>query len=444
MKVNLISLGCARNLIDSEVMLGRLSEAGWTITPDPGQAETIIVNTCSFIESAVDESIDTILELAKYKEDGNCRRLIVTGCLPQRYEEKVADAIPEVDVFLGTGAFDKIVEAVDGSLGPCACVLPDPDRLKLQQADTPRIQSSGHTAYLKIAEGCSKHCSYCIIPKLRGRQKSRLVEDIVAEARCLLQSGAKELVLIAQDTTAYGSDLIPPVSVSRLLERLSDLAVADKTTDEFRIRLMYGHPESIDESVIHTIAARSNICSYFDIPIQHASDPMLKRMGRRYTQDDLQKLFDSIRAIDPDAVLRTTFIAGFPGETDRDFAELLAFIDKVRFDHLGGFTYSDAEDLASHKLGGHVPDDIARNRYDALMSRQADISAQVNRKYQNRIIRVLVEEALEERLYTGRTPYQAPEVDGVTFVHSAHLQFGSLVDVRIRRTLEYDLIGDAV
>jgi ribosomal protein S12 methylthiotransferase len=425
-------------------MLGRLSKAGWVITADLSQAETIIVNTCSFIESAVNESIDTILELAKYKEDGNCKRLIVTGCLPQRYREKVVKAIPEVDLFLGTGAFDKIVEAVDGSLGPSACLLPDPDLLTLQQADTPRVKSSRHTAYLKIAEGCSKHCSYCIIPKLRGRQKSRLIEDIVAEARCLLQSGAKELVLIAQDTTAYGSDLVPPVSVSRLLERLSDLDGEDTLTDEFRIRLMYGHPESIDESAIQMIAARNNICSYFDIPIQHASDQVLKRMGRRYSRDDLLKLFDRIRTTDPNAAIRTTFIVGFPAETDRDFAELLAFIEDVRFDHLGGFTYSDSEDLASHKLAGRVPDDIARDRYDALMSRQTDISSQNNRKYQGRIISVLVEEALEDRLYSGRTPYQAPEVDGVTFVHSAHLKTGCVTNVRIRQTLEYDLVGDAV
>jgi ribosomal protein S12 methylthiotransferase len=425
-------------------MLGRLSKAGWVITPDLSQAETIIVNTCSFIESAVNESIDTILELAKYKEDGNCKRLIVTGCLPQRYREKVVKAIPEVDLFLGTGAFDKIVEAVDGSLGLSVCLLPDPDLLTLQQVDTPRVQSSRHTAYLKIAEGCSKHCRYCIIPKLRGRQKSRVIEDIVAEARCLLQSGAKELVLIAQDTTAYGKDLVPSVSVSRLLERLSDLDGEDTLTDEFRIRLMYGHPESIDESVIQTIAVRSNICSYFDIPIQHASHPVLKRMGRQYTRDDLQKLFDRIRTTDPNAAIRTTFIVGFPGETDRDFAELLAFIEDVRFDHLGGFTYSDSEDLASHKLAGRVPDDIAQDRYDALMSRQADISSQNNRKYQGRVLSVLVEEALEERLYSGRTPYQASEVDGVTLVHSAQLKTGCFTNVRIRQTLEYDLIGDAV
>ena len=442
MKVNLVSLGCARNLIDSEVMLGRLSKAGWVITSDLNQAETIIVNTCSFIESAANESIDTILKLARYKQDGNCKRLIVTGCLPQRYREDVVKAIPEVDLFLGTGAFDKIVEAVDGSIGPSACLLPDPDLLSLQRADTPRVQSFRHTAYLKIAEGCSKHCSYCIIPKLRGRQKSRLIEDIVVEARCLLQSGAIELVLIAQDTTAYGTDLVPPVSLSLLLERLSDLNGEDTLNDEFRIRLMYGHPESIDLSVIQAIAERSNICSYFDIPIQHASDLVLKRMGRRYTRDDLQKLFDRIRTIDPGAAIRTTFIVGFPGETDRDFAELIAFIEDVRFDHLGGFMYSDSEDLASHKLAGRVPDEIARDRYDRLMSRQADISSQNNRKYQGRVIRVLVEKALEEGLYSGRSPFQAPEVDGVTLVHSDHLKTGDFVNVRIQQTLEYDLIGD--
>jgi ribosomal protein S12 methylthiotransferase len=207
---------------------------------------------------------------------------------------------------------------------------------------------------------------------------------------------------------------------------------------------MYGHPESIDESVIQTIAAHSNICSYFDIPIQHASDPILKRMGRRYTRDDLQKLFGRIRTTDPDAAIRTTFIVGFPGETDRDFAELLAFIEDVRFDHVGGFSYSDAEDLASHKLPGRVPDKIARDRYDALMFRQAEISSQNNRKYQGRVFSVLVEQALEERLYSARTPYQAPEVDGVTYVHSAHLKTGGFVNVRIRQTFEYDLIGDAV
>jgi ribosomal protein S12 methylthiotransferase len=445
MKVNLVSLGCARNLIDSEVMLGKLSKAGWLITQDPNDAETIIVNTCSFIESAVNESIDTILELAQHKEKGNCKRLIVTGCLPERYREEVVKAIPEVDIFLGTGAFDKIIEAVNGSLGPSVCLLPHPDSLALQRSDTPRVQSSCHIAYLKIAEGCSKHCNYCIIPKLRGKQKSRSLEDIVVEAQGLIQSGAKELVLIAQDTTAYGADLTPPVSVSRLLERLSDLSNGkDSFSDEFRIRLMYGHPESIDDSVIQTITAHKNICSYFDIPIQHASNRVLKRMGRKYTHDDLHKLIDRIRTFDSDAAIRTTVILGFPGESDNDFKKLLGFIEDVRFDHLGSFTYSDSEDLPSHKLSGRVPIDIIQARYDLLMSRQAEISLETNRKYQGQVVNVLVEEALENSLYAGRTRYQAPEVDGMTYVHSADLKTGCFADVRIRETLEYDLIGDVI
>jgi ribosomal protein S12 methylthiotransferase len=426
-------------------MVGKLSQVGWVVTQDPNDAETIIINTCSFIESAVNESIDTILELAKYKKNGSCNRLIVTGCLPERYREKVVKAIPEVDIFLGTGAFDKIIEAADGSLGPSACLLPDPDSMALQRSDTPRVLSSRHVAYLKIAEGCSKHCSFCIIPRLRGKQKSRPLEDIVVEAQCLTQSGAKELVLIAQDTTAYGTDLTPPVSVSHLLKRLSNLADAKGTrTDEFRIRMMYSHPESIDDSVIQTIAFHHNICSYFDIPIQHASDRVLKQMGRKYKRDDLHRVIDKIRTADPDAVIRTTAIVGFPGETDNDFQELIGFIEDIRFDHLGAFIYSDSEDLPSHKLSGPVPIDIAQARYDRLMSRQAQISSQINRKYEGRVLSVLVEKALENSLYSGRTLYQAPEVDGITYVHSTHLKTGCFADVRIRETLEYDLIGDIV
>ena len=323
MKVFLSSLGCARNLIDSENMLGRLKTTGAVIVDDPADAEAIIVNTCSFIESAADESIDTILELAKYKEKGNCRRLIVTGCLPERYREDIVEVMPEVDLFLGTGAFDRIVSAVDGYQDTSRCILPDPDLLVPAGAGEPRVQTTAHMAYLKIAEGCSKHCTYCIIPRLRGRQKSRSPEDIVAEAQQLVQNGVKELVLVAQDTTAYGKDLEGPSNLSKLLESLAAIPPHPEPCtgngsafEPFWIRFLYGHPESIDDSVIRTVAHYANICSYFDIPIQHAGNTLLKKMGRHYSRDDLHRLIDRIRATLPEASIRTTVIVGFPGETD--------------------------------------------------------------------------------------------------------------------------------
>ncbi|MEJ2658346.1 MAG: radical SAM protein, partial [Desulfobacterales bacterium] len=266
MKLYLASLGCAKNLVDSELMLGRLMKAGGLITQNPKNADTIIVNTCSFIESAVDESIDAILELARYKRTGNCRRLIVTGCLPERFREAIAESLPEVDIFLGTGAFDKIVTAVIDDPDDRRCFLPDPNEIFYPKQESFRVRSSAYTAYLKISEGCSRHCTYCIIPKLRGKQRSRRPEDIVAEARDLISSGVKELTLIAQDTTHYGADLTPPVPLYRLLEKISEIS------DDIWIRILYGHVESIDNPFIRTIAERKNICSYFDVPIQHASD----------------------------------------------------------------------------------------------------------------------------------------------------------------------------
>ncbi len=438
MKLHLVSLGCAKNLVDSELMLGQLLNAGGTITNDPGKADIIIINTCSFIESAINESIDTILELAKYRQTGACRRFIVAGCLPERYRETIADTLPEVDVFLGTGAFAQIVPAVEGALDPAPGVFPDPDLSPLQTQASTRVLSCSHMAYLKIAEGCSRHCTYCIIPKLRGKQKSRCLEDIVAEARSLISSGVKELVLIAQDTTNYGKDLTPPVSLSRVLENLADIS------ESVWIRFLYGHPESIEDSVIKTVARYRNICSYFDIPIQHASDRILRKMGRNYGADDLEKLFAKIRSRVPEAALRTTVIAGFPEESDSDFKALLNFIEAIRFDHLGVFLYSDSEDLPSHRLPNHVEKRIAKERFDRLMSCQLDISLENNRKHLGKLYEVLVEEATQDGNIIGRTFFQAPEVDGVTYIHSEGLQIGSFVGVRITDSLEYDLIGSVV
>jgi ribosomal protein S12 methylthiotransferase len=438
MKLHLVSLGCAKNLVDSELMLGRLMDAGWTNTRDPGKADIIIVNTCSFIESAINESIDTILALAKYKHNGLCRRLIVAGCLPERFREEIVTAIPEVDFFLGTGAFDKIVEAVDGSLNAVRCFLPDPNLTGFPHQEVLRIRGSSHMAYLKIAEGCNRHCTYCIIPKLRGKQKSRRLEDIVSEARYLISSGVKELVLVAQDTTSYGLDLCPPVSLNRLLENLSEIS------ERIWIRLLYGHPESIEDSVIKTISRHPNICSYFDIPIQHSNDGVLKKMGRNYTSSNLRGLFDKIRSSVSDSALRTTVIVGFPGETDKDFEALLSFVKDICFDHLGVFIYSDFKDLSSHKLPDHIPERVAKDRHDKLMSCQSKISLDNNQKYIGKIYDVLVENTTGENLFIGRTFFQAPDVDGMTYIHSERLEIGAFVSVRVADAFEYDLIGEVV
>jgi len=438
MKLHLVSLGCAKNLIDSEVMLGRLVNAGWIITDDPAAAEIIIVNTCSFIEPAVNESIDTILELAKFKETGTCRCLVVTGCLPERFREEIVHALPEVDIFLGTGAFDRIVYAVNGSSDLPKCLLPDPNLLTMQGKEAHRVRSSSHIAYIKIAEGCSRHCTYCIIPRLRGKYRSRNHEDIIVEARSLVLSGVKELIIVAQDTTSYGKDLNMSVDLSGLLEGISDIS------EDVWIRLMYGHPESIDESIIKTIATYDNICTYFDIPVQHVSNSVLKRMRRKYTRDDLYRLFEKIREIAPDCALRTTAIVGFPGETDKDFQQLFDFVEDICFDHLGVFLYSDSEDLQSHKLSKHVPKNTAKKRHDRLMSRQADISLKNNQKYIGRLLRVLVEEKSEDNMFIGRTYFQAPEVDGITYINSNQLQPGRFSGIKITDAFEYDLTGKTV
>lgn len=438
MKLHLVSLGCAKNLVDSEGMLGRLIQVGCKITAIPDEADVIIINTCSFIESAINESIDTILELARNKIIGSCQRLIVTGCLPERFRETIIDTLPEVDVFLGTGAFDKIIPAVVEPLDGLRCHLPNPDETCLHKQKIPRILSSHKLAYVKIAEGCDRHCTYCIIPNLRGKQKSRYLKDIVSEAQSLVSSGIKELVLVAQDTTNYGNDLKPSVALTRLLDNLAAVS------ENIWIRLLYGHPESMDAALIRTVSKYSNICSYFDIPIQHVSSRILKKMGRNYSADHLYKLFDGIRSLVPDAALRTTLLVGFPGETDAHFEELLTFINAVRFDHLGVFTYSDADDLPSHKLSGHVPSNIADQRREQIMSTQQEISSQINQKHIGNVYDVLLEESVENNLFSGRTFFQAPEVDGITFIQAKQLNVGTFARVKIIDALEYDLTGEVV
>lgn len=441
MQVHVVNLGCARNLVDGEGMMGRLKRDGIGLTDRPEMAEAIVVNTCSFIEAAAAESIDTILELAKQKQTGRCRRLVVAGCLPERYRGEIQNALPEVDVFLGTGAYDRILDAVRGAgdLDRGGC-FPDPDRQGIGSGETNRQMTTGHMAYVKIAEGCDRRCTYCIIPKLRGPQRSRPAEAIVSEARSLVRSGVKELILVAQESTHYGSDLGSGDDLANLLDTLAGLS------PDIWIRVLYGHPESLDDGVIQTIASHPNLCAYFDIPIQHASDPLLRQMGRCYGRDDILRMVERIRTRIPDAAIRTTVIVGFPGETDSDFKTLIDLVETVRFHHLGAFTYSDAEDLASHRLPHPVPTRVAEKRRNELMRRQRDISEAINNGYLDRQLTVLIDEAPEPGLFIGRTAFQAPEVDGITYVNApeapAVLGPGSFVDAIITDALEYDLIGD--
>jgi ribosomal protein S12 methylthiotransferase len=443
MQLHLINLGCARNQVDSEIMAGRLARAGHDIVDDPGRAETIIVNTCCFVEDAADESVDAILAAADYKQSGRCRRLIVTGCLPERYREASSEALPEVDLFLGTGAYDQILAAVEEALPPnTKIILPDPDRITPQAAETPRDPAAGPMAYIKIAEGCDRHCTFCIIPTLRGRQKSRPLAAIVAEAQHLIAHGVKELVLVAQETTRYGHDREDGDNLSVLLAALSDLS------PDIWVRFLYAHPQSLSDDVLDTVAERANLCAYFDIPIQHSVDRLLKQMGRRYTAANLAAMLARIRRRAPEAVLRTTLIVGFPGETDADFEQLLQFVQAARFDHLGVFTFSDADDLAAHGLPHPVAPETARQRRDILMEAQKAISESRLARYLDRELTVLVEEAPEPDVFLGRTAFQAPEVDGLTYIHAAAVQntvaVGRFVQVRITDTLEYDLVGEPV
>ncbi len=440
MHIYLESLGCARNQVDSETMLAQLRSAGMRTTDDPAQAEAIVVNTCSFIEAAADESIDAILNLARHKKEGRCRRLIVTGCLPERYRQEIVDALPEVDVFLGTGAYDRVVAAVRGGMAAGACLLPDPDAIDTLRP-VARQPLTAHAAYLKIAEGCSRHCTYCIIPKLRGRQKSRPKETILHEARELIAGGARELTLVAQETTAYGHDQTPPGHLADLLRALAGLDPG------VWLRVMYGHPESLGPDVIQALAEHANICPYLDLPIQHASESVLRRMGRRYNEQTLLRLFEDLRAKLPGIALRTTVLVGFPGESAADFEQLKAFIAKVRFDHLGVFAYSDAEDLPSHGLTGHVPAKRAQARVDELMAVQRDISAERLTRYLGRTLEVLVEERQADDFWMGRSIYQGPEVDGVTFIRpstQAALAVGAKVRARVVECMDYDLIAEAL
>lgn len=439
MMIYLETLGCSRNQVDSEIMLGRLVAAGHEITQDPALAHAIIVNTCGFISTASDEAVEVILDMAELKKTGVCQNLIATGCLAQRYKDdpELIKSLPEVDAFLGTAACEQIVDAVEKKAVVPLTLFPDPNQRGFQDLSVDRELLSQGFAYIKVSEGCDRHCTYCIIPSLRGTQRSRPVDQICTEAAGLAAKGVKEIILTAENTTDYGQDLEDNTGFDTVLTSL-----AGTLSDSAWIRFLYTHPKTLTDKVIQAVQANDNICSYYDVPIQHAASSMLKRMGRPYTLEDLTTLFKQIRRIDPEASLRTTVIVGFPGETEEEFNILLDFIQEIQFDHLGVFTYSDSDDLKSHQLKDHVPDELAEQRHDIIMSTQAKISEKRNARHVGRVYPVIVEENPEQGVYIGRTPFQAPEVDGVTFIYSDGLDMGTIVPVRITDAFEYDIAGE--
>ena len=444
MIIFLETLGCSRNQVDSEIMLGKLVAAGHSITNDPHLAQVIIVNTCGFISTASDEAVDVILEMAELKKTGICKRLIATGCLAQRYKDdkNLVSTLPEVDAFLGTAAIDRIVEAVENDNVRPLLFFPDPNKRPFQDLSEQRELTTNFLAYIKVSEGCNRKCTYCIIPQLRGSQRSRPLDDICKEAEKLVKKGVKEIILTAENTTDYGQDFQDETRLEHVLASLATTLEKEHAKANTWIRFLYTHPETLSAPIIKAVKNHKNICSYYDVPIQHAASTILKKMGRPYTREDLYVLFNTIRKIDPRAALRTTLIVGFPGESEDDFKLLLAFIKDIRFDHLGVFTYSDSDDLKSHLLKNHVPSNIAQKRHDLLMAAQAEISVSKNEKLVGKTFEVLIEENPEQGVYIGRTRFQAPEVDGVTFIYANGLEIGTFVKVIVTDAFEYDIAGE--
>ena len=438
MNVLFISLGCDKNLVDSEVMIGLLADKGYQMTDDETQADVIVINTCCFIHDAKEESIQTILEMAEYKKTGTLKALIVTGCLAQRYQEEILEEIPEVDEVLGTTSYDKIVDAIQEALeGKSGVRIEDIDALPLP--DTKRlVTTGGHFAYLKIAEGCDKHCTYCIIPKIRGNYRSVPMERLVKEARDLAEDGVKELILVAQETTIYGTDLYGEKSLHRLLRELCKI-------DGIRwIRILYCYPEEIDDSLIQVMKEEPKICHYLDLPIQHASTEILRRMVRRTSREDLEEIIGKLRREIPDIAIRTTLITGFPGETKEQHEELMDFVDQMEFDRLGVFTYSPEEGTPAAGMEGQVPEEVKEDRQAELMELQQEIAFDLAEDMIGREVLVMIEgKVADENAYVGRTYKDAPNVDGLIFVNTdEELMSGDFARVKVTGAAEYDLIGE--
>lgn len=438
MKILFISLGCDKNLVDTEVMLGMLASRGYEMTNDEQEADIIVINTCCFIHDAKEESIQNILDMAEYKKNGNAKALIVTGCMAERYRQEILDEIPEVDEVLGTTAYDRILDAVDAALaGQHEVMTANLDALPLPETKR-LVTTGGHFAYLKIAEGCDKHCTYCIIPKIRGNFRSVPMERLLKEAQDLAEQGVKELILVAQETTLYGKDLYGEKSLPKLLRELC------KISGIRWIRILYCYPEEITEELIQVMKEEPKICHYLDLPIQHANDTILKRMGRRTSKQELIDIVQKLRKEIPDICLRTTLITGFPGETQEQHEEVMEFIDTLEFDRLGAFTYSPEEDTPAATFEDQIDEAVKEDRQADIMELQQEIAFDKAEDMIGREVLVMIEgKVADENAYVGRTYRDAPNVDGLIFINTdVELISGDFAKVKVTGALDYDLIGE--
>ena len=435
--VHIVTLGCSKNDVDSSMMYSLLDKNKYQMVNEPSQADILIVNTCGFIDAAKEESIDTILESVEYKNEGRCKKVLLSGCLAQRYPEELIKEIPEIDGLIGTGNIDYINELLDRSLAGDLFIKTD--NLNSAYIEGIRKEEVNRTEYVKISEGCNNNCSYCIIPSLRGKNRSRKIEDIYSEVEYLVSKGAREIILIAQNTTDYGIDLYSKYSLANLIKEIS------KIKDLKWIRVLYLYPDHFTDDLIEEFKNNDKLVNYVDMPLQHISDDVLKKMNRKTSKEHIIKTLKNLRKSVPDIVIRTTFIVGFPGESDDDFNQLVDFIENIKFDKLGVFEYSKEEGTKAASLDEQISDSIKEERKNEIMAIQSEISAEILSKNIGKRLEVLIEEEVDEKNYVGRTYMDSPEIDGVTYVHSAkNLEIGSFVQVDVVDSLDYDLVGEII